>query len=322
MSEGISPITSVSTNTLTLPAVGLYSQHLLVPGYTKLFESIVHSTIWREPDHVRLVWITMLALARKDGIVDASLPGLADVARVSVADCEKALATLQQPDAYSRSKEADGRRILPVDGGWLLVNHGKYRAKLNEDERREYFRVKQAEYRQGKREAKASLSTLVNTVKDMSRGVNTVSNKSTQYTQAEAEAEAEAVRTKNQASPDAPARADATRRRPRPTITKPLLPPDPRVKVFLQWFAAEYTRRRAGADYLVKWAKHGALVKQMLGATALDTLQIYAQIMLSEKCEDPFILESDRGIEVLSAKFNWLSDRYAAWKLRRPEGHT
>ena len=70
---------------------------------------------------------------------------------------------------------------------------------------------------------------------------------------------------------------------------------------------------------MVKWAKHGALVKQMLGATTPETLHLYAQIMLSEKCEDPFILESDRGIEVLSAKFNWLSDRYAAWKARQPE---
>ncbi len=32
-------------------------------AYTKLFHSIVTSTIWRETDPTRIVWITMLALA-------------------------------------------------------------------------------------------------------------------------------------------------------------------------------------------------------------------------------------------------------------------
>ena len=51
-------------------------------GYTKLHSNIIHSTIWRAPNHVRLVWITMLALCDRDGVVEASVPGLADAARV------------------------------------------------------------------------------------------------------------------------------------------------------------------------------------------------------------------------------------------------
>ena len=88
------------------------------------------------------------------------------------------------------------------------------------------------------------------------------------------------------------------------------------VRPFLTWFQAEYKARRQGAEYLVKWAKHGTLVKQMLGATDLEHLKIYAQILLSEKTDDDFISGTDRGIEVLSARFSWLSDRYAAWKAR------
>ena len=45
-------------------------------GYTKLFGSIVDSTIWRESKETKIVWITMLAKANKEGIVEASLPGL------------------------------------------------------------------------------------------------------------------------------------------------------------------------------------------------------------------------------------------------------
>jgi len=56
-------------------------------GYTKLFSSIVHSTVWRESNHVRLVWVTLLALCDRDGRVEASVPGLADAARVTVPEC-------------------------------------------------------------------------------------------------------------------------------------------------------------------------------------------------------------------------------------------
>lgn len=130
-------------------------------GYTKLFNSILASTIWRAPDKTRLVWITLLAMADKRGIAEGSIPGLADMARVSIEDCEKALDELQQPDRYSRSTEYAGRRIEPIDGGWRLLNHGKYRQKLNADERREYLRQKQAEYRASKQ-----ASTTVNNVSD------------------------------------------------------------------------------------------------------------------------------------------------------------
>ena len=121
-------------------------------GYTKLFNSILASTIWRAPDKTRLVWITMLAMADKDGVVEGSIPGLADFARVGIQDCEAALAELSGPDKYSRSGEHEGRRIEEIPGvGWHLLNHGKYREKMSEDERREYNRTKQAEFRERKK---------------------------------------------------------------------------------------------------------------------------------------------------------------------------
>jgi len=116
-------------------------------GYTKLFNSILASTIWREDDQTRLVWITLLAMANKDGVVEASLPGIAGFARVELASCERALKKLSAPDPYSRSEVDEGRRVKKVDGGWLLVNHAKYRQKLNDEERRDYNRVKKAESR-------------------------------------------------------------------------------------------------------------------------------------------------------------------------------
>jgi len=148
-----------------------------VTGYTKLFGSIIASTIWRADNETRIVWITMLALANKLGVVEASVPGLADLARLPVDATRVAVANLEAPDLDSRSKEQEGRRILPVDGGWWIVNHAKYRAKMNSEERTEYLRIKKAEGR-----AKAKQST----------NVNRRQQKSTRSTHAEAEAEAEA----------------------------------------------------------------------------------------------------------------------------------
>lgn len=116
-------------------------------GYTKLFSSIIGSTIWREDNDTRLLWITMLAMADKDGIVEASVPGLADFARIPIEATRVALSKLMSPDPDSRSTEYEGRRVEVIDGGWRLLNHAKYRAKLSDIERREYKRQKQEEYR-------------------------------------------------------------------------------------------------------------------------------------------------------------------------------
>ncbi len=103
-------------------------------NYTKLFNSIVTSTIWTEDDTTRIVWITMLALADKNGEVQGSVPGLARIAGVSLDACQTALDKFLSPDKYSRTMDDEGRRIEKIDGGWLLLNHAKYRAMASKDD--------------------------------------------------------------------------------------------------------------------------------------------------------------------------------------------
>jgi len=98
-----------------------------MPNYTKLFNSIITSTIWSEDDKTRIVWITMLAIADQNGEVQGSIPGLARIAGVSLQDTEAAINKFLSPDPYSRTPEFDGRRICKIDGGWELLNHAKYR---------------------------------------------------------------------------------------------------------------------------------------------------------------------------------------------------
>jgi hypothetical protein len=116
-------------------------------GFTKLFGSIVTSTIWRQDNETRIVWITMLAIADRLGIVSASVPGLAALANLEIEECLAALEKLRSPDAWSRTKDHEGRRICDVDGGWKIVNYVKYRELGSDIDRRNYLRLKQREHR-------------------------------------------------------------------------------------------------------------------------------------------------------------------------------
>lgn len=118
-------------------------------GYSKLFSSIIHSTVWRTDTHVRMVWITMLAMKDGQGDVMSSVPGLADAARVSREQLEDALRVLSAPDPDSANQDHEGRRILRLEGGWHVVSHYKYERILSEEDRK----ARQNEKKRRQREA-------------------------------------------------------------------------------------------------------------------------------------------------------------------------
>lgn len=167
-------------------------------GYTKLFSSIVTSTIWVESDRTRIVWITMLAMADKHGEVQASIPGLARVAGVPLSDCEEAINKFLSPDPYSRTPDDEGRRIEKIDGGWALINHAKYREMASREEAKESNASRQKRHRD-----KVARNT--ETVKD-SNGDVTLSNASVTQTLhiADADADSEEIH-KEQKSASPPA---------------------------------------------------------------------------------------------------------------------
>lgn len=105
-----------------------------MPNYTKLFNSIITSTIWSEDDKTRIIWITMLAMSDKNGEVHASIPGLARVSSMTIQEAESAIGKLMSPDPYSRTPDNEGRRIAKIDGGWELLNHGKYRLMASKED--------------------------------------------------------------------------------------------------------------------------------------------------------------------------------------------
>ena len=97
--------------------------------YNKLFTKILDSSIWLESDHIRLVWITFLAVMDQDGIVALSSVGnVANRARVSQEKAAQAVKCLETADLKNPDQEHEGRRIERIPGvGWFVLNAAKYR---------------------------------------------------------------------------------------------------------------------------------------------------------------------------------------------------
>jgi hypothetical protein len=158
--------------------------------YVKLFSSILTSSVWSENANTRLVWITLLALADKDGYVRASPSGLARLANVPADDCRMALQLFLSPDPESGTKDDDGRRIEEVEGGWHILNYGKYRSIQDVEARKAQWREYAAKRRANTKKSTKSKNSLQKS------------------TEAEAEAEAETEAYSGTATPRLIAFAD------------------------------------------------------------------------------------------------------------------
>lgn len=101
-------------------------------GYTPVFNTVFTGTLHgRWPDTG--LWLCILAMSDKHGIVDCTPAYIASVTGLTVTDVEQCISRFMEPDQYSRTQAAEGRRLELVDAGrpwgWRIVNHGKYREK-------------------------------------------------------------------------------------------------------------------------------------------------------------------------------------------------
>jgi len=123
-------------------------------AYSKLHSSLVNSSLWSEADHVRILFITLLAMCDKDGCVYGSRPGLERAACIDWDSDEERdpWRVLMEPDVYSsdamRAPENEGRRIEEISGGFRLLNFDYYRGLRNDDDRAEQNRRAQEKHRQ------------------------------------------------------------------------------------------------------------------------------------------------------------------------------
>lgn len=115
--------------------------------YGKSYESMYEGSMVGAGINVFAVWNYIITKARS-GAVEVNPKLLAFTLGGTESEIVAALDFLQRPDPISRSKAEDGRRIVK-DGQfqYRVVNWEKYQAIKNAADKREYNRVKQAEYR-------------------------------------------------------------------------------------------------------------------------------------------------------------------------------
>lgn len=132
--------------------------------YNKLYSTLVGSSLWTEDRDTRLLFITMLAMADRNGIVYGTRIGLARLANIEMTpfdavgdpDCDP-FAKLMAPDCESgdilRNPENQGRRIEEIEGGFRLINFNHYQTLMASDTRKEQNRLAQRSFRQKQKES-------------------------------------------------------------------------------------------------------------------------------------------------------------------------
>jgi hypothetical protein len=140
--------------------------------FVKLDAGILTSTLWEEPDATKLVFLTALLLAGPHevtepmeqleirslkttsfvippgwyGFVAAAGIGIIRQARVEPEPGLTALEKLGGPDPASRSSVFEGRRLVRVEGGFVVLNFFKYRDRdYSAAERMRKLRARKAE---------------------------------------------------------------------------------------------------------------------------------------------------------------------------------
>lgn len=266
-------------------------------GYTKLFSSILDSTIWIEPAATRLVWITLLAMADRDGVVEASVPGLANRARVDRSECERALALLLSPDPDSRTPDHEGRRIEVVAGGWKIINYDEYRRRLSAEEQREKTAERQRRYQARLRHARHGVSREITNI--------TANHKNNDIAEAKAEAEAERESVKNTLSLRASARESLS-------VDAALAE---RAGRFLKRYQELYRELRHGARVRIKPALDHYRAVDLCRVWDDARLEKLAKVFL--KTDDEWIAGTGRDFGVFASRATWCDDRLAAVEKER-----
>ncbi len=209
------------------------------------------------------------------GLVEAAGPGIVRRSLASDAEGMQALKKLGEPDLGSRSQAFDGRRLIRIDGGYIVLNYMDYLLKdYGAAERMRRFRARKAE------QLRVTSSTLPVTV-----------------TYSDTDADAEADKNKNMGQQTGPCVPDIPQKEPvRAKSTDPaferLRSLYPRRQGSQRWADAlahyrarlrEGVNRQEIEDGVIRYAKYCQIceltgtVKVQQAATFLGTNRGYAE---------------------------------------------
>lgn len=128
--------------------------------YGKIFASMWDGTIATKWP----VWSTfvyMIANCDGDGVIEKTPEAIAAASGIPLDEVIRAIAHLEAPDARSRTREHEGRRIERLDPsrdwGWVILNYKKYRGLRDTETRKEQNREAQRR-RRGRQQESAAVS--------------------------------------------------------------------------------------------------------------------------------------------------------------------
>lgn len=118
--------------------------------YGKVFESIYEGTLHGHWQAIVTIQ-QFIVLSDADGVVDMTPQSISNRTSIPLAIIEAGIEHLEKPDPYSRTPGEEGRRIVRLyehrPWGWRLVNHWKYRALRDMEQKREADRKRISEKR-------------------------------------------------------------------------------------------------------------------------------------------------------------------------------
>lgn len=109
--------------------------------FTKLYNVFFTSSIREEDSDTRIMFLAMIGMSDRTGIVEATVGAIASYANVPVEKARVALGRLQMPDPESTSPEHEGRRVVKLaPNRWFVVQRERYLRLQQEEARRDYMR--------------------------------------------------------------------------------------------------------------------------------------------------------------------------------------
>ena len=120
--------------------LGRYQEKTQMHLFGKITRQFFDSSVNELDVLTRFVFMSMIALADQHGNVDMTYEALSRRLNITIEQLTASIAELMEPDPESRTKEHEGRRLIPIDPqrswGWIVVNKTRY-LYPSDDERRE-----------------------------------------------------------------------------------------------------------------------------------------------------------------------------------------
>lgn len=118
--------------------------------YGKIFSSMFDGSLYGNWQAI-ITLQQMIVLCDVDGVVDMTPQAIAARTSIPLEIIQAGIEILEQPDKYSRTPDAGGRRIERLDDhrpwGWRIVNYKKYRHLVDSETVREQNRERQRRHR-------------------------------------------------------------------------------------------------------------------------------------------------------------------------------